>query len=137
MKQILIIIAALVLIISFNFVQSSFLTKASEILTAKIERLEESIIDIDSAKEEIKKYEQELQTLWNKKEFGLDIFCEHNRVDEIKENISNIHRYVVLLDEQESNYKDIKLQLIVELNILKQRVKEVVNNEKLKLTNVL
>ena len=137
MKQILIILTAITLIISFNFAQSSFLTKASEILTAKIERLEESIIDIDSAKEKIKKGEQELQILWNKKEFGLDIFCEHNRVDEIKENISNIHRYVVLLDEQDGNYKDIKLQLIVELNILKQRIKEVVNNEKLKLTNVL
>ena len=133
MKLILIILIAITLIISFNFVQSSFLTKTSEILTAKIQKLEESLIDNESVKEDILKEEKEIQVLWKKKQFVFEVFCEHDGVDEIKENIANIERYVSLLDEDE----DIKLELILELNILKQRIKEVVNNEKLKLTNVL
>ena len=133
MKQILIILVAITLIISFNFMQSSFLTKASEILTAKIQKLEESLIDNESVKEDILKEEKEIQVLWKKKQFVFEVFCEHDGVDEIKENIANIQRYVSLLDEDD----DIKLELILELNILKQRITEVVNNEKLQLTNVL
>ena len=133
MKQILIVLTALILIVSLHFVQGCFLTKTSEILMVKIQRLEESLIDNESVKEDILKEEKEIQVLWKKKQFVFEVFCEHDGVDEIKENISNIHRYISLLDEED----DIKLELLLELNILKQRVKEVVNNEKLKLTNVL
>lgn len=133
MKQILIISTALILIVSLHFVQGYFLTKTSEILMVKIQRLEESLIHNESVKEDILKEEKDIQVLWKKKQFVFEVFCEHNRVDEIKENISNIDRYISLLDEED----DIKLELLLELNILKQRIIEVVNNEKLQLTNVL
>ena len=132
MKQILIVVCALVLIFSLHFVQASFLTKTKDILVSKITNLEECIEE-NSGLDKIQERGKEIQDLWYKKEMWLGVLCNHDAIDEIRENISNIQRYILLYNEDD----DIKLDILLECNILKQRIKEVVNNEKLQLTNVL
>ena len=131
MKQILIVVCALVLIFSLHFVQASFLTKTKDILVSKVVNLEKSIEE--NRLDKIQERGKEIQDLWNKKEMWLGVLCNHDTIDEIRENISNIQRYILLYNEDD----DIKLDILLECNILKERIEGVVDNEKLKLTNVL
>ncbi len=132
MKQILIISCTLLIIFGLHFIQYSFLKDSSEILISKISKIEESIINNESM-EKIKEAEQQLEKAWNKKELGYGIFCEHSAVEDIKESISNIYKYILLLSEE----KTVKPHLLIECNTLKERIERVVESEKLKLTNVL
>lgn len=131
MKQILIVVCALSLIFSLHFVQASFLGKTKDILVSKVVNLEKSIEE--NRLDKIQERGKEIQDLWNKKEMWLGVLCNHDAIDEIRENISNIQRYILLYNEDD----DIKLDILLECNILKERIEGVVDNEKLKLTNVL
>ena len=132
MKQILIISCTLLLILGLHFVQYSFLKDSSKLLISKISKLEESITN-DESLDKIQENKQELEKLWNKKELGYGIFCEHSAVSDIKESMSSIYKYISLLNEEET----VKPHLLIECNVLKERINKVVESERLKLTNVL
>lgn len=129
MKQWMIVIISLTLIILLNFWQTAFLRKSASNLISKIEKIEARIKEGNKEKA-IDEYEN-LAKVWERKELGFGIFCEHDSVEEIQETMSRIERYISILNDTNKEFA------LIECNNLKDKIEKVLSAEKLKLTNVL
>lgn len=125
MKQWIIIVVALGLIIGFNYLQATFLENTCKEVLASIEKIE-----IAGRNNDIKAMTHAVDRLnknWSKINIGWDIFAEHDSVESVEESITKI-KGCLELDE-------INIMLI-ENDILREKVKRIVDMEKFKFVNV-
>lgn len=125
MKQVIIIVVALGLIILFNFWQTTYLENTSKYLLADIQ-----YVINHNEREDFEKVEEGINALeetWKMVEPSWDMLGDHAHMKEINESIISM--------KINSNFKD-KQSLAQECSILKFRIKTIVENEKLKLSNI-
>ena len=125
MKQWIIFVLALGLIIGFNYLQATFLENTSKDVLFSIEELK--IAGSNNDRIAMAQAVDKLNKTWGKVNVGWDIFAEHDSVESVEESIAKI-KGCFELDE-------IKIMLI-ENDILREKVKRIVDMEKFKLVNV-
>ena len=125
MKQWIIIVVALALIIGFNYLQATFLENTSKDVLAGIEEIKNAGRNND--RKAMAQAVDRLNITWSKVNIGWDIFAEHDSVESVEESIAKI-KGCLELDE-------INIMLI-ENDILREKVKRIVDMEKFKLVNV-
>lgn len=125
MKQWIIIVVALALIIGFNYLQATFLENTSKDVLAGIEEIENAGRNND--RKAMAQAVDSLNITWSKVNIGWDIFAEHDSVESVEESIAKIKGCLEL--------GEINIMLI-ENDILREKVKRIVDMEKFKLVNV-
>ena len=125
MKQWIIIVVALGLIIGFNYLQATFLENTSKDVLAGIEEIKNAGRNND--RKAMAQAVDRLNKTWEKVNIGWDIFAEHDSVESVEESIAKIKG---CLEIDEINI------MLIENDILREKVKRIVDMEKFKLVNV-
>ena len=125
MKQWIIIVLALGLIIGFNYLQSTFLENTSKEVLFSIEELK--IAGSNNDRIAMAQAVDRLNKTWEKVNTTWDIFAEHDSVESLEESIIKIN---ASLELDEVNI------MLIENEILKGKVKRIVDMEKIKFVNV-
>lgn len=125
MKQWIIIIVALSLIIGFNCWQTKFLENTSRYVLTDINEIKIATLrnDETAMKEAVKG----LTETWESVKIGWDTFAEHDSVEGIEESITKIKAHVEL-----GNIKEV----IVENDVLKEKIERIVDMESFRIVNV-
>ncbi len=126
MKQYIIIGVAILVILSLNFWQSSYLEDTSRYLLADINEIDNSvqIQDFEAAL----KGAYGLEYTWKNVQNMWDIFGEHNDVERVTEHIDSIKVY--------AKYED-KEELVNEYTLLEGLIKHIVEAEQINIGNIL
>lgn len=126
MKQYIIIGIALLIIITLNFWQASYLKDTSRYLLSDINEIDNSIkrLDFKAALKGV----DELEQTWKNLQYMWDVFGEHNDVERISEHIKSIKVYAKHEDKEE---------LVNEYTLLENLINHVIEAEQVNFSNVL
>lgn len=125
MKQWIIIIVAISLIFGFNYWQCTFLKNTSKYILTDINEVKITALRNDETA--MKNAVNELHETWKNIKKGWDVFAEHDSVEGIEDSITRIKAHVEL-----GNIKE----LLVENDVLKEKIERIVDMETFKLVNV-
>ena len=126
MKQYIIIVVAILVILSLNFWQSSYLEDTSRYLLADINEIDNSVQRQDF--EAALKGAYGLEDTWKNVQNMWDIFGEHNDVERVTEHIDSIKVYAKYADKEE---------LVNEYTLLEGLIKHIIDAEQINIGNIL
>lgn len=125
MKQYIILGCAISLVIFLNMFQNNYLEKSSK---EWLEIIDEIKINIEKSNYEMANNSFiKLENNWEEKKKVLDIFTEHDDVEELESNLASLKAYINLKE-----YSD----CINEIAILKQRIGHILENESLSFATI-
>lgn len=125
MKQYIILISAIILIISLNIFQASYLKNTSKELLNRIDNIKTNLDekDFETAYNEI----LELEKDWETKRDGWDILTEHDDVEEFESCLASLKAFIKSNTLSES---------LSEVSKLKQRIEHILENESLSFATI-
>lgn len=125
MKQYIILISAIILIISLNIFQASYLKNTSKELLNRIDNIKTNLDekDFETAYNEI----LELEKDWETKRDGWDILTEHDDVEEFESCLVSLKAFIKSNTLSES---------LSEVAKLKQRIEHILENESLSFATI-
>ena len=126
MKQVCILLTALLLIIGLHIFQNEYLKRTSRYLFTDLKSIELALRREDF--EEANKQVEYLNKTWKVLQEYWDSFGEHDSVEEITESISTLENYIKLEEKTEA---------IIEANNVKSNIYFVLEGEKVIIGNVL
>ena len=125
MKQICILITALLLIIGLHIFQNEYLDRTSKYLLTDLKSIDLALRREDF--EEAKKQIVGLNKTWSGLQEYWDSFGEHDSIEEITESMSTLENYIKLEEKTEA---------IIEANNVKSNIHFVLQGEKVSIGNV-
>ena len=125
MKQYIILISALILVIVCNVFQSRYLQKSSKELLEYINEIKVSLENNND--NDIKFKIQNLENYWKSKKEIWDILTEHDDVEEFESHLASLKVHTSVFEKNES---------LNEIAFLSQRIKHILENEKVSLGTV-
>lgn len=125
MKQVCILITALLLIIGLHIFQNEYLDRTSKYLLTDLKSIDLALRREDF--EEAKKQIVSLNKTWQGLQEYWDSFGEHDSIEEITESMSSLENYIKLEEKTEA---------IIEANNVKSNIHFVLQGEKLSIGNV-
>ena len=125
MKQYIILISAIIIIISLNIFQASYLKNTSKELLNRIDNIKTNLDekDFETAYNEI----LELEKDWETKRDGWDILTENDDVEEFESCLASLKAFIKSNTLSES---------LSEVAKLKQRIEHILENESLSFATI-